>query len=394
MYSLQKELCKLYKYLRYTHVSCVRDHFTASPSGMVRQRLLRAIASLQAVVQRDEGRRGLAPLTKPDQLLSAATELFALLPGAPTEPAREEGAGASNSARVVVLTGFPCMRDRSPPGETDGPAGAVAIARALMALGVHVDLPIESHSAAVMQLCAEAHQDVGEPVARVLSFPTDGWSASDEARLQQMCDAASAVVCIERAGEAADGVCYTMRGFPMGESLLQPRINAAVMNAERALPSVAIGDGGNELGLGTAHAAVVANIALGDKIGCVVPSDALLVASVSNWGGYALSHALALLAWGDGRVPVGSSKPEGGAHGHAPQPEAFLRAIAPDPDAAGRAIIASNDGGVVDGINGQGGGFVDGMPLEKQLSVVEELRSITLESMRDAPLGSGKPAQH
>ena len=81
----------------------------------------------------------------------------------------------------------------------------------------------------------------------------------------------------------------------MGPSLLG-RLNA-VAQPGGGVATVGIGDGGNELGMGSLHADIVRTINLGEQIGCVVPSDAPLVASVSNWGGYALSCAVAALAW-------------------------------------------------------------------------------------------------
>lgn len=40
--------------------------------------------------------------------------------------------------KVAILTGFPCLMDYNPSTETDGPPGAFAIARALIALGKRV----------------------------------------------------------------------------------------------------------------------------------------------------------------------------------------------------------------------------------------------------------------
>ena len=46
-----------------------------------------------------------------------------------------------------------------------------------------------------------------------------------------------------------------------------------------------IGDGGNELGMGSLREEIYAHIPNGETIGCVVRSDAPIVASISNWGG-------------------------------------------------------------------------------------------------------------
>jgi hypothetical protein len=91
------------------------------------------------------------------------------------------------------------------------------------------------------------------------------------------------VISIERPGIAADGHCYNMAGDD---------ISAACSSAEPYLelatcPTIAIGDGGNELGMGKAQAALSAlNIRA-----AICDCDELIVADVSNWAAYAL-HAL------------------------------------------------------------------------------------------------------
>ena len=73
-----------------------------------------------------------------------------------------------------------------------------------------------------------------------------------------------------------------------------------------------IGDGGNEVGMGTASdfltpeaGCVIPNV---DEIACVTKTDFLVPCSVSNWGGYALSGMLAGFSSArllkDGRQPL------------------------------------------------------------------------------------------
>ena len=53
--------------------------------------------------------------------------------------------------------------------------------------------------------------------------------------------------------------------------------------------SVGIGDGGNEVGMGSVYQQVIkSSVPMAAEIACVVPVDHLLVSSVSNWGSYAL----------------------------------------------------------------------------------------------------------
>ena len=57
---------------------------------------------------------------------------------------KDELYNAANSLltchNIIIITGFPCNLEHKPPTETDGPLGAVAIARSLVALGKKVTL--------------------------------------------------------------------------------------------------------------------------------------------------------------------------------------------------------------------------------------------------------------
>jgi len=56
------------------------------------------------------------------------------------------------------------------------------------------------------------------------------------------------------------------------------------------LRTIAIGDGGNEIGMGKlAWRTVRRNIPNGGLVACRVPADDLIVCGVSNWGAYALA---------------------------------------------------------------------------------------------------------
>ena len=60
--------------------------------------------------------------------------------------------------------------------------------------------------------------------------------------------------------------------------------------------TIAIGDGGNEIGMGALSRSLIArHVAHGETIACVTAARHLIVAGVSNWGAYALIGALAAL---------------------------------------------------------------------------------------------------
>ena len=91
---------------------------------------------LQAIVQQDEGARGIGALVHPGALATAAQTLLE----------------APKHGSVLVLSGFPCNRERSPPGETDGPPGQVALAHTLLGLGRQVTLLDEHHHRKALEL--------------------------------------------------------------------------------------------------------------------------------------------------------------------------------------------------------------------------------------------------
>ena len=177
---------------------------------------------------------------------------------------------------VIIGTGFPV----TDTFETDGPVGAIALYNALQALGAE---PIIA--------CGPPLSDAIAADYRVLHLRArDLASAQEEAAAQLHRLQPTAVISIERPGLAEDGRYYNMRGEDITErcAFFDPFLTLA------SCPTIAIGDGGNEIGMGNIGAA----IATLDIRAAVTRCDELLVADVSNWGAYGL---IALLAKWSGR---------------------------------------------------------------------------------------------
>jgi len=101
------------------------------------------------------------------------------------------------------------------------------------------------------------------------------------------------MIAVERVGPSEDGRPRNMRGHDISAH------TAPLDQIYRGGPwyTVGIGDGGNELGMGTlSRDLVAAAVPNGARIRCIVPSDALIVAGTSNWGAAALVAALSHLA--------------------------------------------------------------------------------------------------
>jgi hypothetical protein len=96
----------------------------------------------------------------------------------------------------------------------------------------------------------------------------------------------SIVISIERCGFTDEGLYRNMRGKDI--SAYNAKIDH-IFTEDR--PSVGIGDGGNEIGMGNL-ADEIPKIETLVKQPCVTRTTKLVLSSVSNWGGYGLVAAL------------------------------------------------------------------------------------------------------
>jgi D-glutamate cyclase-like, C-terminal len=178
---------------------------------------------------------------------------------------------------IIIGTGFPV----ADTFETDGPVGAIALYEALEKLGAQPWL------ACGAPLCNELSGDY-----RLLELTArDVAAAEQEAREQLTRLQPAAVVSIERPGLSENGRYYNMRGEDITER--SAFFDAYLTNA--TCPTIAIGDGGNEIGMGNIREAIATLDINAANTGC----DELLVADVSNWGAYGLIALLARWAQRD-----------------------------------------------------------------------------------------------
>jgi hypothetical protein len=173
---------------------------------------------------------------------------------------------------ILIGTGFPVVRTF----ETDGPVGAIAMYEALEKLGATPTI-----------VC-------GRPLSQALAarYRVHEISVGDHDRREQEALEAlqkyqpQAIISIERPGQAADGGYYNMRGESISE---YTACFDSFMNLSEC-PTIAIGDGGNEIGMG--------NVAEALRDLNIVPAttkcDELIIADVSNWGAYGLISFLSV----------------------------------------------------------------------------------------------------
>lgn len=112
----------------------------------------------------------------------------------------------------------------------------------------------------------------------------------------------------------------------------------------------------------------------GQVIACVVPTDHLIVCSVSNWGGYALAASIAAVSLLD----PDTSNPSSSSSKTTPAPllrDRIIRFL-PSDEEEQLKCTRMVEAGARDGVTGVRGLFVDGMPLKESLRILDALRSI------------------
>lgn len=332
--------------------------------------------ALEAIVRRDPARRGLASY-RVDGCWLAAGEL--------ERAARELAAHAKS---VAIVTGF-CITSAEPPAaETDGPPGALYLARALMALGIDTVLISDRFGLPLLE-CGRRAWGLE---AEIFETPLGGESAPGNTA-----DAATDwchrffdsplgrrlthLISIERVGPSHTAeslaaqtrgglppleqfarevppehrdACHNMRGASI-DAVTAPTHLLFEMAAKRAgaIKTIGIGDGGNEIGMGLLPWETLRAALTGEHAGrtiCRIATDRLILSGVSNWGAYALACAVAGLR---GRADLLS-----GWDG-----------------AAQRRLIERlvQDAGAVDGVTGRREPTVDGIPLEDYSAIVGQI---------------------
>jgi hypothetical protein len=224
--------------------------------------------------------------------------------------------------RVLMLTGFIV-----PPwnvGETDGLTGTIVLARALeVALDVQpvvvcepeIFPPLEAGFRAAGMLVYYSFEDARDlPHSIVLlPFPKDeGAAKSEAARLADLIHPA-ACVAVERPGRNPKGQYH----FAMGKNVTEWIAPTDFLYEEvmrRRVLTVAVGDFGNELGMGTIGETVRSETPAGADCGCpcgagtacMIGSDVPVACSVSDWGAYAIAAALSYLTGKPFAFPSGA----------------------------------------------------------------------------------------
>jgi hypothetical protein len=327
-----------------------------------------ALEAIRDLVQQDPGRRGLATVPG-DNLLTACADDFAFACRSIAEERR---------ASLAIVTGFFIPTAEPPAGETDGPLGALFLARALAPAGIRVAILTDPFCVPALQAgLAAAGLAKCVPLV-VLPRASDVMSAAEYPRLVlEALGPVTHLIALERVGPSHTpatlhdwqgasehlieefreqvppqdrGRCHTMRGRDITTLMRPAHLLFETPAAERPI-TIGIGDGGNEIGMGRiAWNIIRRNIERGAVVACRTPVDHLVVCGVSNWGAYALATGVLRLR---GVTPPGTL--------FDPRGERDLLQI----------MVES--GPLVDGVLGHPAVSVDGLSIETYAAVLSRL---------------------
>jgi hypothetical protein len=181
-------------------------------------------------------------------------------------------------------------------------------------------------------------------VAVMRGFPLEDAEARREAKriLDEL--RPKAIIAVERAGMTPRGTYHNMLGQDYSEG--RARIDYLVQEAAKSgIPTIGVGDGGNEIGMGAVAQAVHEHVPHGKILCAELATDVLLPAGVSNWGCYAIAAALAILL----------KKPD------------LIHTAAMER----RLVEAAANAGLVDGNTGKCEPTVDGLPIDVHAGIVD-----------------------
>ncbi len=271
---------------------------------------------LAKLLASDPGRRRIPALACPQALADAAQALI-------------------QARKVVLVSGF--YIGRAGAWETDGPLGTLVLALALKQVGIEPVIFTDTGAVAIF----EAGMAAIDLQVQLCGFDAQAAPGAEQL-LQHQPDV---IIAIERNGQAEDGKYYNASGVDVATQVAHFDPLFLTANA-RGVITIAVGDGGNELGFGN-HLAE-ARVLLGEskQIACVTPAKYLVACGVSNWGGYALA---ALVAWLN-RSRLACSK------------EMLTEVLT--------SIVAAC---AVDGVSGRRTPSVDGLPLTIELEMFTQL---------------------
>ncbi len=169
---------------------------------------------------------------------------------------------------VLLTTGFYVAGH----AETDGPAGTATVATALKKIGYQPVIITD-------KLCRGFFEVKQIPVCYV-AFDADQQVFRDILKKYQPV----ACISIERCGINSKDEYANMRSVSITAHTARIDLLFTCANQE-GIYTIGVGDGGNEIGMGNLKHIIEDKLSL---VPCVVETSSLIIATVSNWGAYAM----------------------------------------------------------------------------------------------------------
>lgn len=193
---------------------------------------------------------------------------------------------------AFIITGFPVLPNNV--CETDGPLGTVVLAETLQDLKLKPLIITD-------EVCANVVKAISQTVP-IFEFPINDDSARVKAEQLLSKHNPSLLISIERPGWNKKKVYHNMAGLNISDAVGRTDY-LFELGRHHGVATVAVGDGGNELGFGTISQAVEKHVPYGSKCRCkcgggiaaATAADSLVVARTSNWGGYGIAACICLL---------------------------------------------------------------------------------------------------
>ena len=307
--------------------------------------------------------------------------------------------------KVVIITGFYVPVGDPPATETDGPPGALALAKGLKSLGMEVSLLSDEYSLSALKAGLKI-LDLPENEVPIHCFPLEHSDQDHTGRIMNEENQSSNsirfaqdffnslpgqgvthLIFIERVGPnhtLESFIAQERRGTPSlkeFEMILPPPIRNRCFSSRLeditrftakthllldlarrlALPleSIGIGDRGNEIGAGKIPWEVFEQNSSTNReaVFCSrVRTDILISCGISNWGGYALLAGVALAM---GRLEI-------------------LEKVTPEQEGTVLDYLVRH-GPAIDGITCKQDHSVDGIEFNDYMKVIERIKEIALE---------------
>lgn len=236
---------------------------------MVHDAEQQVVEKIESVIQEDVGRNVGALFSSARGGLYKAAKAFSPM----------------SSPHIGLITGFFVPTGKPPAGETDGPLGAALLASGFRKIGIPCRLATDEPCRGACR-AALIGAGIDDVPLDVVAVNTDVTGLISTWHLEGI----THVISIERCGRSIDGTPRNLRGVDIGSYTML--LDDLFLGGPWL--KIAIGDGGNEIGMGSIPRHLISkHVKFGELIACVTPADHLIVAGVSNWGAYGLLGALA-----------------------------------------------------------------------------------------------------